>query len=55
MTPRMRYMHDGGSMPCEPSRFVREIPQELLDKSEPAPYRQSFSTSPRLSYNRSFR
>ena len=55
MTPRMRYMHDGGAMPCEPSRFVREIPQNLLEKCEPSPYKQSVSAYPRYSYNRSFR
>lgn len=29
MTPRTRHMHDGGIMPCEPTRFIREIPREL--------------------------
>lgn len=53
MVPRMRYLHNGGAMPCELSRFVREIPQHLLEKNDPAPYRQSFT--PYLRYNRSFR
>ena len=28
--PEMRQSYDGGVFPCEPSRFVREVPQELF-------------------------
>jgi len=29
-TPQMRFMRDGGSFRCTPSRFVTEIPRHLL-------------------------
>lgn len=53
MIPRMRFLHDGGMMECEPSRFVKEIPQTLFEKQAPAPYRQSYTPYPR--YNRTFK
>jgi superfamily I DNA/RNA helicase len=28
--PELRRMRDGGVMYCQPSRFVEEIPEELL-------------------------
>lgn len=31
-TPQKRYLHDGGIMDCTPSRFVKEIPETLLEK-----------------------
>jgi DNA helicase-2/ATP-dependent DNA helicase PcrA len=30
MVPRMRKMYDGGVMPCDASRFIKEIPAELV-------------------------
>ncbi len=53
MVPRVRFMHDGGMLECEPTRFIKEIPQNLLDKQAPAPYRQNVTNFPR--YNRTFR
>ena len=29
-TPQTRVLYDGGYIPCEPSRFVREVPSELF-------------------------
>ena len=29
--PQTRQMYDGGIMPCEPSRFVREVPEDLFE------------------------
>lgn len=55
MVPRVRFMHDGGMMECDPSRFVKEIPQTLFEKSAvapPAPYSRNATSYPR--YNRSF-
>ena len=53
LIPRVRFMHDGGMMECEPSRFIKEIPKPLFEKVEAAPFKQSFSPYPR--YNRSFK
>ena len=30
-TPQTRMMYDGGVIPCEPSRFVREVPETLFE------------------------
>ena len=30
VTPQTRVLYDGGVMPCEPSRFVREVPSDLF-------------------------
>ncbi|MGI5870377.1 MAG: ATP-dependent helicase [Kiritimatiellia bacterium] len=55
MTPRMRQLYDGGSIPCEPSRFVREIPPNLLESKGSSFRQRSFSSSLRYGYNRSYR
>lgn len=38
MTPRLRLVHPSGFMPCDPSRFVKEIPEELLETISVNPY-----------------
>ncbi len=30
-TPQTRMMYDGGVIPCEPSRFIREVPEGLFE------------------------
>ena len=30
-TPQVRQMYTGGMMPCEPSRFIREVPESLFE------------------------
>ena len=30
-TPQSRMMYDGGIIPCEPSRFIREVPDTLFE------------------------
>lgn len=47
-TPRKRYLHDGGSMDCLPSRFVKEIPEGLLQRQAPASSRPTFSNYPQF-------
>lgn len=42
-TPRTRYLHDGGMMDCLPSRFVKEIPDTLLEKHAPSQSRRRYS------------
>ena len=32
--PEVRRMRDGGVMYCEPSRFVKELPQKLLKQEQ---------------------
>ncbi len=34
-TPQVRQSNDGGSIPCIPSRFVREVPASLMRKIRP--------------------
>ncbi|MCU0858024.1 MAG: ATP-dependent helicase [Pontiellaceae bacterium] len=31
-SPKMRWKHDGGAIPCSPSIFIREIPEHLLKR-----------------------
>ena len=57
MVPRKRYMHDGGQMDCLPSRFLRELPDGLVDEVKSSYGYPQYMRGPAFSYrgiNRGF-
>ncbi len=47
MTPRLRFLHDGGCIECAPSRFVKEIPESLFSReAPPPPFRPAWNRHP---------